>query len=176
MNFVIFGGVLSLLAIIMRPCIFKNRRQTKQNEYWYLMALSIAGNFLGLFGFYQLATGSISTNSDDYSQILTVLSLLATAVITGFFAWSFTEAGTDEVPVTTAISACFTSLFYILFFALSFYIGKSGNTHNAEYAAFISSSIMFLILVVNTLLDFWDYRDVSGSNTHHSRRKKQSKN
>jgi hypothetical protein len=48
-------------------------------------------------------------------------------------------------------------LFYLLFGAVSFYIGKSEQIHKVEYASTIVPVIMALILAVNSLFDFWDY-------------------
>ena len=127
--------------------------------YGSLICLSLIGSVCGLVGFLDLSSLPVDTQSTDYSQILTVLSLLATAVISGFFAWSFTDSVVEEIWLVTAVSACFYVLFYLLFGAISFYIGKSPSIHNAQYATTISAVIMWLILVVNVLLDFWDYLD-----------------
>ena len=95
----------------------------------------------------------------DYSQILTVLSLLAAAIITGFFTFTFTEAAPDKHLMPSAISSCFVVLFYLVFAAISFYMGKSGHIHNAPYATCVVPMIMWVLLVANVVYDFWDYRD-----------------
>ena len=101
-------------------------------------------------------------NAVDYSQILTVLSLLATGIITGFFTFTFQDAAHDERWLATAISICFALLFYTVFGALSLYVGRSAHIRAAEYAASLLPLLMCLLLLANALYDFWDYRDGDG--------------
>ena len=157
---IITSTLLSLGAIFSRRFLYKTQKEAQRPSFWWLMYVSLLGNILGAVAFYQLSTLPV-VEGFDYSKILTVLSLLAAAVIAGFLAWSFMDAAKDEIMITTFISICFTSLFYALFFALSFYIGKSKYTHYAEFAPLICSLIMWIIMMVNTLIDFWDYRAVS---------------
>lgn len=161
MEYVFCGGFISIISVIFRAVIFNDRKKTTGCKYWGFMGIPIEGSVIGFIGFLRLAHLPVDSSQIDYSQILTVLSLLATAVITGFFSWSFTESAKDENFIVTAISVCFIGLFYLLFSAISFYMGQSENIHNAPYAAILVPIIMWLLLTVNTLLDFWDYRDTT---------------
>ncbi len=154
------GLILALLSSILRAVKYKVRETPMNLQYYWLLSLSLIGSIVGAFGFSQLAQTSIDPSSVDYSQILTVLSLLAAAIITGFFTFTFTEAASDERLIPTAISCCFVVLFYLVFAAISFYMGKSSNIHNAPYARFFVIAIMWVLLVANHLYDFWDYRYV----------------
>jgi len=60
----------------------------------------------------------------DYSSVLTILSLLAAGIIAEFFVFSHGQAAHDEKFFPNAIAICFMGLFYLLFGAVSFYIGK----------------------------------------------------
>lgn len=162
MCLIAFALSLSLISIILRPIVYKSRSIPLNKYYYFILGISLIGTIAGLAGFKQLSEASVDKDSGiDYSQILTVLSLLAAAVITGFFTFSYTEAASDEWFLPSAISACFSILFYVIFGALSFYMGKSSHVHNAPYANFIGSVVMWMLLVVNALFDFWDYRDGS---------------
>ena len=156
---VIIGLTLALLSTLLRATLYNNREIPLNRKYYGLMCLSLAGSIFGVIGFFQLAQTAIDTSGVDYSQILTVLSLLAAAIVTGFFTFTFTEAASDELLMPSAISACFTILFYLAFAAISFYMGKSSHIHNAPYAMFVVPTIMWVLLVANSLYDFWDYRD-----------------
>jgi len=156
---VIFGLALALLSTILRATLYKNRKIPLNRKYYLLLCLSLVGGIVGAIGFFQLAQTPIDTSAVDYSQILTVLSLLAAAIVTGFFTFTFTEAADDEILFPSAISGCFVILFYLVFAAICFFMGKSGHIHNAPYAIIIVPTIMWLLLIANTLYDFWDYRD-----------------
>lgn len=156
---VIVGLILALISTILRATLYKNRKIPIDAKSYTILCLSLLGGIIGAIGFFQLAQTPIDTSGVDYSQILTVLSLLAAAIVTGFFTFTFTEAADDELLLPSAISGCFVVLFYLVFAAISFYMGKSSHIHNAQYATSIVPSIMWVLLVANSLYDFWDYRD-----------------
>jgi hypothetical protein len=159
MYYVFDGFLLALCSTILRAILYNKKNFEMDRKYYSLLLLSLIGSVLGYIGFFQLAQSPIDASGLDYSQILTVLSLLAAAIVTGFFAFTFTEAADDEIQITTAILICFVVLFYLVFAAISFYSGKSANIHNAPYAMSIIPTIMWVLLVANALFDFWDYRD-----------------
>ncbi|MFN5027956.1 MAG: hypothetical protein ACK5D9_02310 [Burkholderiales bacterium] len=91
MLFIIVGVLTSISALAIRAQTFPSRRILLASRYWILLIQSLLGTCLACVGFYQLATVlpapvlPVSTNMPDYGQVLTVLSLLATAIVTGFF-------------------------------------------------------------------------------------------
>jgi hypothetical protein len=156
------GILLALLSMVLRATLYPGREISLDRKYYALLCISLTGSVFGLLGFFHLSQEPIDSSGIDYSQILTVLSLLAAAIITGYFTFTYTEAASDERLLPSAISACFVLLFYLVFGALSFYMGKSAHIHNAPYSAYIGSAIMWVLLVANALCDFWDYRDYAG--------------
>jgi hypothetical protein len=155
---VLIGLILGFGSVILRTILFTSRKITLDKKYYGLIGLSLLGSAVGSWGYHDLISGNVDT-ATDYSQILSVLSLLAAGIITGFFTFTFTHAAEDERVLASAISACFVLLFYIVFAALSFYMGKSPHIHRAAYSNIVGPLIMWLLLVANTLFDFWDYRE-----------------
>ncbi len=156
MCWLITGFTLQFVAILIRAIAYRNQNFAVNWKYALLTLLSINGCVLTLVGFIVLAHSPAQIGV-DYSVILTVLSLISAGIISGFFTFSYQEAGKNDKYFPNIISVCFTLLFYLLFGAVSFYIGKSEEIHKAEYASTIVPIIMALILAVNTLFDFWDY-------------------
>ena len=161
----LLGLVFSLFSIIWRSIRYKDGKVAPNDRfYWlWLMGLATVGCILGTIGFFLIVQTSIDSSGVDYSQILTVLSLLAAAVVVGWFTFTYAQALEDEAQITTAISCCFFILFYIIFAAISFYMGRSSHVHKAPYTTCIVPIIMGLLLLTNTLFDFWDYRKSSYS-------------
>jgi len=162
---VALGCLLAVGSLIGRAVIFNGRAMPLSRKFYALLACSLAGSLLAFRGFYELAnscpvpTLPTPANTADYSQILTVLSLLAAGIVTGFFTFTFQDAANDERWIATAISVCFAVLFYAVFGALSIYIGLSPHVRASEHATIILPPIMWLLLAANVLYDFWDYRD-----------------
>jgi xanthine/uracil permease len=155
----LIGLILGFGSVILRTILFTSRKITLDKKYYGLIGLSLLGSAVGSWGYHDLISGNVDT-ATDYSQILSVLSLLAAGIIAGFFTFTFTQAADDERVLTSLISGCFVVLFYTVFAALSYYMGKSAHIHNAAYTSFVGPFIMGLLLVGNTLFDFWDYREV----------------
>lgn len=157
MYLVIIGFSLAFLAIILRAVILQTRKTKLDLKYYAFLSLSVIGSVIAGFGFSQLAQTEVNENF-DYSQILTVISLLAAGIITGNFTFTYEEMAEDEIFITTLISICFTFLFYFVFAAISFYMGKSKQIHSVEGAVLIGPIIMWALLLANALYDFWDFR------------------
>ena len=154
-----FAFALCSTAFLIRAYSFPTREVELRGDgrYWFLIVLSLIGSSIAFFGFRELANAPANASA-DYTSVLTILSLLAAGVIAGYYGFTFWEAAEDEYAVSNAISIGFTLLFYFLFGAVSFYMGKSENIHSAENIATIFPLIMSLILAVNAVYDFWDYR------------------
>jgi len=157
MLLVAFGFALSLLAVLWR-LTYRTRYIDLDFKYYFLLLVSVLGTFLAFLGFRELASGAINETNLDYSQILTVLSLLAAGIITGYFTFTYEQSAEDERPLTTALSSGFAFLFYFTFASISFYMGKSKQIHGAEGANIVGPIIMWVLLLANSLHDFWDYR------------------
>lgn len=156
MLLVAFGFALSLLAVLLR-LRYKTRKIVLDRKYYLLLALSVAGTVLAFIGFLLLARVPVN-ETVDYSQILTVLSLLAAGIITGYFTFTYEQSAGDELALTTALSSGFAFLFYFTFGSISFYMGKSKQIHSTECANIIGPVIMWVLLLANSFHDFWDYR------------------
>jgi cytochrome bd-type quinol oxidase subunit 2 len=152
---VALGFVLSLVAFILRGL----KARTEWNldwKYYRLLALSVFGSVLAFIGFLLFSHGTPDTV--DYSQILTVFSLLASGMIAGYFSFTFEQAADDEQFFPFALSTCFILLFYLVFAAISFYIGKSSRIQSIEGANIIAPVIMGMLLLAISVREFWDYR------------------
>ncbi len=150
------GFVLQFAAILIRAIVYRNQYFVMNWKYTLLTLLSIVGCVLAFLGFSTFAHAPAQIGV-DYSVILTVLSLISAGIIAGFFSFTYQEAGKNDKYFPNLISAVFALLFYLLFGAVSFYIGKSEQIHKVEYASTIVPVIMALILAANSLFDFWDY-------------------
>lgn len=166
MYLVMLGFVLTSLGILLREGLYKTREIPMTRKYGGLLGLCIGGSVAALLGFFQLASTSANSNT-DYSQMLTILSILAAGITTGYFTFSYGDVGEDEHILATAIALVFVALFYLTFAAISFYMGKSEIIHSTEGANLIGPLIMWLILMGNVLYDFWDYREVDEEDTEY---------
>jgi heme/copper-type cytochrome/quinol oxidase subunit 2 len=115
------------------------------------------GNALALFGLWSLASGP-ATPKVEYSGVLGVLSLLSAGAFAGFCAVDYERAWEDESCLLNFLSILFMTLFYLLFFSICYYIGKSENMHQVEAVSYVIPIIMVILLEVNTVIDIWDYR------------------
>lgn len=156
MYFVAVGFSLSLIAVLLR-LLYRTRRIRLDYKYYSLLCLSIVGSLLAFIGFLQLSRTPIN-ESVEYAQILSILSLLAAGIITGYFTFTYEQAASDELLFPTAYSTCFALLFYFVFSVICFYMGKSRHVHNTEGANIFVPVIMGVILLANAFRDFWDYR------------------
>lgn len=155
LSFIAFGFILSLIAFIIRG--LKARRDWKLGwKYYGLLALSVVGSIFAFIGFLQLSHAT--PDNVDYAQVLIVLSLLTSGIISGYFNFTFDQAALDEKFFPSALSICFILLFYLVFTAISFYIGKSSRLHEAEWANIIAPLIMMILLIAIAVREFWDYR------------------
>lgn len=82
---VALGLALNITSIVLRAVLYDGRKIKLELKYYGIMGISLLGTFSGLFGFLALSNGEIDSSKNDYSQILTILSLLAAAIVTGFF-------------------------------------------------------------------------------------------
>jgi hypothetical protein len=163
MVLVLAGMFFAVLAIVMRAIVFRKSRRIEFGWQYYLLLMSaLFGTMLGAAGFYMLTGTSINAGTTssavDYSQILGILSLLTAGITAGFFSFSYNNTDTEEIVLPTILSVSFTVLFYLLFAAISFYMGKSKFVHNVEYADVFGPLIMWFLLVANMAYDFLDYR------------------
>jgi hypothetical protein len=156
MYLVAFGFGLSLTAVLLR-ITYRTRNINLDRKYYALLLISVIGTFVAYLGFRQLAAVAVN-EAVDYSQILTVLSLLAAGIITGYFTFTYEQSAPDERFLPTALSTCFAVLFYLVFGAISFYMGKSKQIHSTEGANTVGPIIMWVLLLANSFHDFWDYR------------------
>ena len=152
---VALGFALSLVAFILRG-LRPRRNWGLDRQYYGLLGLSVFGSVLAFIGFLRFSHGT--PNTGDYSQFLTVLALLASGIISGYFNFTFDQAAEDEKFFPSALSICFILLFYLVFTAISFYIGKSNKIHDVEGANIIAPLIMLILLVAIAVREFWDYR------------------
>lgn len=165
MKLIVVGCILAIVALLGRAITFEGRTIELGRRFYTLLAVSVAGSLMAFKGFFDLANAMpmpmlpLPSNAVDYSQILTVLSLLAAGIVTGFFTFTFQDAADDERWLATAISTCFVILFYCVFGALSLYVGKSAHIRASEHASTLLPLIMWLLLLANALYDFWDYRE-----------------
>ncbi len=148
--------MLSFFAVLLRLA-YGTRNIILDWRYYALLLLSLFGTLVAYLGFRQLA-GVPVNEMVDYSQILTVLSLLAAGIITGYFTFTYEQSAADERFLPTALSTCFALLFYLVFGAISFYMGKSKQIHSTEGANTVGPIIMWVLLLANSFHDFWDYR------------------
>ena len=153
------GFALSFLAVLLRLA-YRTRFIKLGPKYYALLFISVIGTFVAYLGFKQL-TGEAVNEAVDYSEILTVLSLLAAGIITGYFTFTYEQSAEEERFLPTALSTCFALLFYLTFGAISFYMGKSKQIHSTEGANSVGPVIMWVLLLANSFHDFWDYRKSS---------------
>ena len=156
MYYIVNGFILALSAISLRAALYPGRKISQCGLYYGLMALALAGTIFAAAGFACLIHSPIEAQGADYSQIVVMLALLAAAVLVGFFGYK--PSGKGAVMQTVA-SASFMALLYFIFGAISYYLGKGANTHQAPEVAGIVSFTLWLILAVNAVRDFADYRE-----------------
>jgi len=156
MKFVAAGFALSFIAVLLR-LLYGTRSIELDAKYYSLLVLSIFGTILAFIGFLQLSRVPVNPGV-EYAQILSILSLLAAGIITGYFTFTYEQAASDELLFPTAYSTCFALLFYFVFALISFYMGKSRHVHSTEAANIVVPIIMWVILLANAFRDFWDYR------------------
>lgn len=160
----IIGLALTIAAIIVRGIRFRTRTHSMRFsnwQYWGLLWITVVGSIFAGISFYHFTTATPPIHSilptDPYAAILTVLSLLAGGAFAGFCAVDYQLADNiDEIWILAVISGLFSSFFYLLFFAISYYIGESGIgiIHGIPWVITIAMTLLLIILAV---IDFWDY-------------------
>jgi hypothetical protein len=166
LELVILGWGFSLISIGLRGIYLKDRNFPLSCPMFRIcLGLSILGNIVAFLGFHFIAAGygkpgycDIADNT-AYSDALTVLSLLSAGAFAGFCAVEYDKARKDEYNLLNIISLLFISLFYVLFTAICYYIGKSPQTNRMECLSWIVPIAMLLLLLVFVVIDIWDYRD-----------------
>ena len=154
------GLIISLIVLILRACIIPRPIRTNRQRQCFkvLLSYSVFAVAVASIGFILLAKGPDEGHSNDTS-ILTILALLSVGIIAGFFEFSYRMTHTERLHrfLSNAVAICFNVLFYLLFGAVSYYIGRSTDVENFKTATFIIPTIMGIILLGNTFFDYWDY-------------------
>lgn len=175
MCLVIIGTAISLSVNIIRGICLKRKppkgkeaKYSKRNFIFFLV--SIAGVFVATIGFYPLLFCQIKT-IEKPEAILTVLSILSAGTIAGFFTFSYGKAAgsinfsskilpNPEKFFPNLISFCFQATFYLLFTAVSYFVGKSCFSYASPYLEWVILFFIFLTLVSVIAFDYWDYIDL----------------
>lgn len=144
-------------ALALRTCF---ERSSAVTSIGFLLPLlcCILANILAFSGFMLLTLDAPNPES-RYDLILSVLSLLSAGVIAANFAHSHQEAAEGETWLSTALSALFALLFYVLFGAVCLYSGMSSEIHVAPFANVIIPIVAFMIMIANSIYDSWDWRE-----------------
>jgi hypothetical protein len=157
MCLVIIAAIIYMITLIMRALFCEREITLSSPKFLAPLIVCMLANLIAYFGFLSMASGPPNINV-DYGSILSVLSLLSAGVIAGNFAFTHQEAAEDEAVIVTILAIFFILLFYLLFAGVCFYAGKSVDIQNATGAAILIPTIVFVILLVNTLFEYWDYR------------------
>ena len=152
--FVSISGLICIFCIICRAVICGDKKSNPR--FTMLLLISLTGNIFAFFGFKLLIEQSPKVGI-DYSNILLILSLLATGIITGNYTFTYQDSRTKDSIFPNVISIFFTILFYFLFGAISYYMGKSESISSIESVSLIIPIIMTLVIITNILFDYWDY-------------------
>ena len=158
MCLVIIAATIYIITLIIRALFCKKQNSVSSPKFWAPLVACMLANLIAYFGFLEMASGPPDITA-DYGSIVSVLSLLSAGVIAGNFAFTHQEAAMDEDVIVTAIAILFIVLFYLLFAGVCFYAGKSVDIQNATGAAKLIPTIVFVILLVNTLFEHWDFRE-----------------
>jgi len=153
------SAFLYLIAILFRGIRCKPDCRISDSRFMGPLFVCLFSNVLAGAGFHALLEMP-ATPEADYSSVLLIISLLTAGVISGKFAFTHHDVATDEVIITTGMSAILALLFYLLFGAVAYYAGLSKGIGDAPYISFSIPVVMWLVLTWNTLHDFWDYRAV----------------
>jgi hypothetical protein len=165
---VLVGCLFGVLAIVLRAFVFKKDGRKIQFEkasskWWYYLLITMAmfGTALAALGFFLLISDTPNTSkiAPSYSSAIGILSILAAGVTAGFFSFTYNNVGGEEVALPTLISVCFVIMFYLVFGAISFYMGRDKGIHDIEFITPLGTIIMWLLLAANVGYDFLDYRD-----------------
>jgi hypothetical protein len=157
MEFAIIGLIVSLMALFLRDSCLPRDFELCSCRFRMCLGLPLSANLVAVLGFHGLANGSGTPNGDQRA-ILEVLSLLSAGAVAGFWGIEYGEAHCDETHLLNIISALFVILFYSLFIAICFYIGKSTEMQKTPGASWVVPGIMALLLEINAVIDIWDYR------------------
>lgn len=156
MIIVLFAYLLYSGAIIYRTRFCSPEIAISNYRFYSPLLLCIACDCIAAFGFSALFKG-IPAESGQYSPVLTILSLLAAGVIAGKFSFSHHETSSDEKWLTSSLYLLIVLLFYVIFGAVSYYAGLTKSVSAAPGIQVIIPLIMAIILIANTIEDYWDY-------------------
>ncbi|HEV7645805.1 MAG TPA: hypothetical protein VGO50_17835 [Pyrinomonadaceae bacterium] len=168
---VLVGCFFGVAAIVARAIVFRKDGRKIQFEkasskWWYYLCATLAmfGTGLAALGFFLLISDTpyvqtAGKAAPAYSSAIGILSILAAGVTAGFFSFTYNNVGGKEVVLPTLISVCFVIMFYLVFGAISFYMGRDKGIHDIEFITPLGTIIMWLLLAANVGYDFLDYRD-----------------
>jgi hypothetical protein len=160
---VLIGCLFGVLAVVLRAIVFRKDGRKITFGWWYYLLITMAmfGTVLAALGFFLLISDlpNAGKTVPAYSSAIGILSILAAGVTAGFFSFTYNNVGEKEIVLPTLISACFVIMFYLVFGAISFYMGRDKGIHDIEYITPLGTIIMWMLLAANVAYDFLDYRD-----------------
>lgn len=159
MDFILICTCIALMAVFfLARHVLVPREVTRSlgRPYWICMWLSLANVVFASCVNYRLLTNT-QPSHQDYSAILTALSLLTAGVISGYFATSYQDADESESWLLTALSIIFISLFVTLFGSIAYIVGLSGIIVEHPQLGLVLSIATGLILAAIVMHSFWDY-------------------
>jgi purine-cytosine permease-like protein len=164
---VILGFLMTAIALVFRDRFFGEKEQRWYNwnkrEIWACVVLWILGSTIAALGWALLAHGGQGEACENvteagYADVLTVLSLLAAGAIAGWCAVEYQEFDPSETHLLNVIAGLFVAVFYVLFTAICYYLGKNPRTRDVQGIHWVIPLTMWLILLVFALIDIADYR------------------
>ena len=158
---VFLGFSISFITLILRAILIPRQESILKGKmccFCIMIGFSILSIPFAIFGYSCLIRSPIN-EANDYSLIIATLSLLSVGVIAGFFRFTFGEARKENVTfiLSNAVAISFNTIFYFLFGLVCYCIGRSTHTETIGDVSFFVPAIMGVILVANTLFDYWDY-------------------
>jgi len=145
---VVLGWLVCLSAIVAR-CVAGDR----DRKFVGLLLWSILGCIVAAVGFYSLVVRAFGSLGDmvqvaahGMSEMVTVLALLTAGAFAGFCAVDFQKAAKDETAMLNVISALFTTVLFLLFFALAYCVGTLLPAAEDNVLRFAVSAAMGLLL------------------------------
>lgn len=156
---IVIGLILYLLAVGYRAVFCSIDTDLKDPHFVVPLCICMFANGLAGMGF----AGLIAQPHEDganYTAVLIILSLLTAGVISGKFAFTHHDLAHDEKVLGALMSLLLVILFYTLFGSVSYYAGLTESVSTAPFIYLSIPVIMVLVLIWNTIHDFWDYRAV----------------
>lgn len=156
MWFVAAAFLIYLVTIIFRTALCTPTIAVSNPRYWIPLSVALLADGVAGYGFNVLMQRS-PTPDTSYSAVLTILSLLAAGVIAGRLAFSHQEIAQDERALGTSLSVLLALLLFLLFGAVAYYAGLSSDISAAPDIHIVIPVIMGVLLLANTVSDYWDY-------------------